>query len=147
DAGKIVWALTGQWRAQHSAILLPTGRILLFDNLGTMRAASRVLEVDPFTQQITWTFGGRQGEELLSETHGRVQRLSRGNTLVVESNFGRALETTPDGRVVWEWINPKRTGEKKELVATLYYLERIPRDAFPLKGAGAPSERPASPPR
>jgi arylsulfotransferase ASST len=143
----IVWALTGQWRSQHSAWLLPTGRILLFDNLGTMRAASRVLEVDPFTQQVAWSFAGRPGEGLLSETSGRVQRLPGGNTLIVESNFGRALETTPDGQVVWEWVNPNRAGKKKELVATLYHLERVPRDQAVFKDAAGPSGRPADPPR
>jgi hypothetical protein len=139
DAKTIVWALTGQWRAQHSVELLPTGRILLFDNLGTMRAASRVLEVDPFTQQVVWSFAGRPGEGLLSETNGEVQRLPGGNTLVVESNFGRALEVTPDGRVAWEWVNPKRAGKKKELVATLYHLERVPRKRAPTRAAGGPS--------
>ena len=50
---KIVWALSGQWRAQHRPRLLPTGRILMFDNFGTMRVGqSRALEVDPFTQEI-----------------------------------------------------------------------------------------------
>ena len=141
-AKTIVWALTGQWRAQHDVSLLPTRRLLLFDNLGTMRAASRVLEVDPFTQQIVWSFGGRPGDELLSETNGGVQRLPGGNTLVVESNFGRALETTPDGRVVWEWINPNRAGRKKELVATLYSLKRVPRIPALLRAEGPSEKRP-----
>lgn len=147
DAGRIVWALSGQWHAQHSARLLPTGRVLLFDNLGTMRAASRALEVDAFTQQVVWSFGGRPGEVLLSETNGQVQRLSGGNTLVVESNFGRAVEITPEGRVVWEFVNPNRAGAKSELVATLYQVERMPRDPSFLRGAGAPSAPPAAPPR
>jgi Arylsulfotransferase (ASST) len=145
DAGTIVWALTGQWRLQHSARLLPGGHLLLFDNFGGTGGTSRALEVDPFTQQITWSFAGRPGEGLFSETSGAVQRLSGGNTLVVESNFGRALEVTPDGRVVWEFVNPNRAGKNGELVATLCHMERVPRDAFLPKAAGAPSERPASP--
>lgn len=139
--------MTGQWRAQHSLRLLPTGRLLLFDNLGMMRAASRVLEVDPFTQQVAWSFSGREGEGLLSETNGVVQRLPGGNTLVIESNFGRALEVTPDGRIAWEWINPNRAGRKKELVATLYHVERIPRDSAAFKAAGGPSAPQVSPTR
>ena len=144
DAGKIVWALTGQWRLQHSAWLLPTERMLLFDNFGAPGGTSRVLEVDPFTQQIVWSFAGRPGEGLFSETVGAVQRLPGGNTLVVESNFGRALEVTPDGRIAWEWINPNRAGKKNELIATLFHLERVPRA---LTVAGEPSSPPASPPR
>jgi hypothetical protein len=147
DAETIVWALTGQWRFQHSAGLLPTGRLLLFDNLGAPGGTSRVLEVDPFTQQVAWSFAGRPGEGLYSETSGAVERLAGGNTIVVESNFGRALEVTPEGRVVWEFVNPNRAGRNGELVATLYHMERLPRAPFPLKDAGAPSEPPASPPR
>jgi hypothetical protein len=145
DAGTIVWTLTGQWRAQHSAWLLPAGRILLFDNFGGPGRTSRALEVDPFTQQITWSFAGRPGEGLYSETSGAVQRLSGGNTLVVESNFGRALEVTPDGRVVWEFVNPNRAGEKGELVATLYHVERVPRDSPLLGAAAGPFVSPAWP--
>ena len=128
EQGRIVWALSGQWRAQHSARLLGIGHLLLFDNLGSMHAASRALEVDPFTQEILWRYGGAEHEDLLSETNGFVQRLDNGNTLIGESNFGRALEVTPDRRVVWEFVNPSRAGEKNELVATLYNLERVPRD-------------------
>lgn len=147
EAKTIVWALTGQWRAQHSVRLLPTGHLILFDNLGTMRAASRALEVDPFTQQIAWSFGGRPGEGLLSETNGRVQRLPGGNTVVIESNFGRALEATPDGSVVWEWVNPNRSGKKKELIATLYDLERVLQLPDALRASAGPSVSQASPPR
>jgi hypothetical protein len=128
DAGRIVWALSGQFRSQHTAQLLPSGRILLFDNLGLMRAASRALELDPFTQEIAWSYGGEPGQELLSETNGMAIRLSGGNTLIVESIFGRALEVTPEGRVVWQFLSPKRTGKSNELVATLYQLERVPRE-------------------
>jgi hypothetical protein len=141
DESRIVWALTGQWRAQHSAMLLPSVRLLLFDNLGTMRQASRVLEVDPFTQEVVWRFGGVAGQDLLSETTGFVQRLPNGNTLIGESNFGRALEVTKDHRIVWEFVNPNRAGSKKELVATLYYLERVPRQLSflaPAAASGAP---------
>ena len=144
DGGRIVWALSGLWRMQHSAWLLPTGRVLLFDNFGAPGETSRALEVDPFTQRIAWTFAGRPGEGLFSETLGAVQRLPGGNTLVVESNFGRALEVTPGGRIVWEYLNPNRAGKKNELVATLYHVERVPRDSPLLGAAGESPARPAS---
>jgi hypothetical protein len=148
DEGRIVWALTGQWRAQHCARLLESGHFLLFDNFGTMREVSRVLEVDPFSQQIVWGFGGVPGQDLFSETAGFEQRLSNGNTLVSESNFGRALEITPDHRIVWEFVNPNRAGEKHELVAAIYMLERLPGDppflrrAASLEPTAVPEPRP-----
>jgi hypothetical protein len=128
DSGRIVWALTGQWHAQHCARLLSGSRLLLFDNFGTMQESSRVLEVDPFSQEIVWQFGGVPEEALFSETAGFEQRLPNGNTLVSESNFGRAVEVTPDHRIAWEFVNPNRAGKNHELVATLYMVQRLPRD-------------------
>ena len=136
DQRRIVWALSGQWHAQHAASLLPTGHLLLFDNFGSMRGASRVLEVDPFTQQIVWSWGAQPGQKLFTEMSGQQQRLENGNTLICESNFGRAVEVTPDGRVVWEFINPHRAGKKGELIGTLYQIERLPKDLAFLVRAG-----------
>jgi hypothetical protein len=126
---KIVWALSGQWRAQHSTRLLDTGRLLLFDNFGSMRVGeSRVLEVDPFTQEITWRYGEGEAERFFSGANGFVQRLGNGNTLISVSAEGRAIEVTPDKEIVWEYDNPFRAGKRNELVATLYQAERLPAD-------------------
>jgi hypothetical protein len=38
--------------------------------------------------------------------HQRPQRLPNGNTLVNEGNFGRFFEVSPEGEVVWEYVNP-----------------------------------------
>src|SRR5262249_2847545 len=55
---KIVWALLGQWRAQHSPSFLANGRLLVFDNFGGLKlGTSRVIELDPFTQEIAWRYG------------------------------------------------------------------------------------------
>jgi len=123
---KIVWALSGQWRAQHTPRLLDTGRLLLFDNLGRMVVGeSRVVEVDAFTQEIVWRYGETKAQRLFSGSHGSTQRLANGNTLIVESNTGRALEVTPEGRSVWEYRNPYRVGKKRELIAMLSQMERL----------------------
>ena len=126
---KVVWALSGQWRAQHRPRLLATGGILMFDNFGTMRVGqSRALEVDPFTQQIAWRYGEGEGQGFYSMSGGYIQRLPNGNTLITSSNEGRAFEVTPDKAVVWEYRNPFRSGEKNELIATLEQVERLPAD-------------------
>jgi hypothetical protein len=149
SAGEVVWALSGIWHGQHSAQLLPDRHLLLFDNLGTLRKASRVLEVDPLTQRILWSFGGRAGEDLLSESNGFVERLPGGNTLVTESNSGRVLEITPENRVVWEFVNPYRVGENRDLIAVVYFMKRVRGSSPALKrpDAAAPSGLRLSPPR
>ncbi|MFL6196213.1 MAG: arylsulfotransferase family protein [Thermoanaerobaculia bacterium] len=129
DQGTVVWARTGAWRRQHQPTFLDDGRLLMFDNLGAGRDRSRVVELDPRTGRILWQFG----RDLFSKTLGSCQRLPNGNTLITESENGRALEVTRDGRVVWEFHNPHRAGDRGELVAVLFEMVRLPPD-FPFRG-------------
>ena len=133
----VVWALAGgrpgTWRKQHQPTFLDNGNLLLFDNLGAGRDRSRVLELDPLTGKTLWQFGGSRDVDFFSKTLGSCQRLPNGNTLITESENGRALEVTPEGRVVWELYNPHRAGDHKELVAVLFELVRLPPD-FPFRG-------------
>lgn len=131
---KIVWALSGGWRRQHQPTFLDNGNLLLFDNLGA-RTLSRVLEIEPLTGEVAWQYGGTPEVDFFSKTLGSCQRLPNGNTLITESENGRAIEVTPAGRIVWEFYNPHRAGERKELVAVLFEMVRLPPD-FPFRGSG-----------
>ncbi|HEY6930809.1 MAG TPA: arylsulfotransferase family protein [Thermoanaerobaculia bacterium] len=150
ESGQVVWALNGQWYGQHSARLSAKAHLLLFDNLGSMRRASRVLEIDPLTQELLWSYGAREGQSLISEIIGFVERLPRGNTLIAETNYGRVIEVTPDSRIAWEFVNPFRIPKKnepgKELVAVVYFMERVARSQSFLSSTGGPPplETPAS---
>jgi len=130
ETESVVWALTGLWRQQHQPTILDDGRMLVFDNEAG-KGVSRVLEIDPFTQQIFWEYRGGPGRPFYTSTCGSCQRLPNGNTLITESDNGRAFEVTRDGEIVWEFINPHRAGENGELIATLFEVVRLPRD-FPL---------------
>jgi outer membrane protein assembly factor BamB len=129
DTETVVWARTGSWRRQHQPTFLDDGRLLMFDNLGAGADRSRVVELDPETGKILWQFG----KDLFSKTLGSCQRLPNGNTLITESENGRALEVTRDGRAVWEFHNPHRAGDRGELVAVLFEMIRLPPD-FPFRG-------------
>ena len=48
-----------------------------------------------------------------------------------ECDRGKAFEVTPDGTVVWEYLNPMRAGGDLWFIATLFEPVRLPR-AFPL---------------
>jgi hypothetical protein len=123
---KVVWALRGAWRKQHQPTVLGNGHLLLFDNTGIDRDHSRALEIVPRDGAVTWKYGGTPEEPLFSRTLGSVQRLPNGDTLITESERGRALEVTPDKRVVWEYRSPYRTGDHDELVAALLEVVRLP---------------------
>ncbi len=130
DAELVTWARKGSWRKQHDPSVLANGNILIFDNNGNSDR-SRVIEFNPVTERIGWTYKGELADDFYSQMCGAAARLPNGNTLATESDRGRAIEVTPNGDIVWEYLNPKRAGDKGELVATLFEMTRLPAD-FPL---------------
>ncbi len=129
DDARIVWWARGCFRVQHDPTVLSNGNLLLFDNLG-LGEQSRVLEYAPSTMRIRWTYQGTPEEPFFSTTCGTNQRLPNGNTLITESDNGRAFEVTADKEIVWEFYNPHRAGVQHELIATLFALCRLPAE-FP----------------
>lgn len=127
---KIVWALCGLWKEQHEPTLLDDGNMLVFDNKG-WSGMSRVIEIDPLTQETVWAYEGTQENGFFTKACGAAHRLPNGNTLIIESEAGRAFEVTPSNRIVWEYYNPERAGEGDQLIATLFDTVRLPPD-FPL---------------
>lgn len=128
---KVVWSMTGMWSRQHEPTILENGNILIFDNMPN-RGRSRVIEIDPLTQEIVWSYGSEErNQRLFSATSGTAQRLPNGNTLIAESERGRAIEVTPDGAVVWEFMNPQRV-KGGDLIAVLFAMTRLGED-FPIE--------------
>ena len=133
DERSVVWATSGiengLWHKQHDPRVLADGTMLLFDNRGRGDVErTSVLEFDPFTLRVNWQFGGGTGASLYSRTLGASRRLPNGNTLISESNYGRAVEVTREGEIVWEFINPHRAGDENELIATLFEMQRLDYD-------------------
>jgi len=110
NSKKLVWAWgQGEISGPHDATVLENGRILLFDN-GLGRDWSRVIELDPLTREIVWEYKAADPAEFYTASRGSNQRLANGNTLVAQSDTGRAFEVTREGRIVWEYSNPHRSG-------------------------------------
>ena len=103
--------------------MLDSGNLLIFDN-GLRRGWSRVIELDPLTGEIAWEYRADPPESFYSKSRGSSQRLPNGNTLICESDRGRAFEVTASGEVVWEWLNPARDGEGR--LSTLVRMKRLP---------------------
>ena len=109
--GAIVWQLGDDMLAQqHDPSLLDNGNILIYDNGSHSKSdplpASRVIEVDPATNQIVWQYRDNPPFNFFSAYISGARRLPNGNTLVTEGHFGRIFQVTPEGSVVWEYINP-----------------------------------------
>jgi len=74
-----------------------------------------------------WSYEGTAADPLFTRTCGTVQRFENGNTLITETDNGRAVEVTKKGEIVWEFMSPHRAGKDKDLVASLFELRRFPR--------------------
>jgi hypothetical protein len=128
--GLVDWAQAGSWTMQHDPSVLDNGNILLFDNNGN-DGRSRVIEIDPATGDVKWEYKGEEPDDFYSQMCGAATRLPNGNTLATESDAGRAIEVTPDGAIVWEYLNPERAGSDDRFVATLFEMMRLD-EGFPL---------------
>ena len=109
--GKILWKLGAPpLSGQHAPHRLLNDNILLFDNgphrLDETFPFSRVIEVDPTTNKIVWKYQEPREFNFFSPRISNAVRLTNGNTLINEGNFGRMFEVTRDGEVVWEYVNP-----------------------------------------
>lgn len=120
----IVWQWgPGQISKPHHPTLLDNGNLLIFDN-GRSSKASRVIELNPLTEQIEWEYKGKPGQKFYSPTRGSNQRLPNGNTLIAESDSGHVFEVTPDGKIVWEFYNLDLKADDKKR-GTLYRMMRL----------------------
>jgi outer membrane protein assembly factor BamB len=125
DSGALVWASTGPETHRHDPQLLGSGRILIFNNFHEGPESS-VTERDMSTGEVTWRYAGSPSDPLYSKTCGTAQRLENGNTLITESDNGRALEVDAQGQKVWEFVSPHRAGPEEAYIATLFELMRLP---------------------
>jgi hypothetical protein len=133
----------GQIIGQHDVTMIPAGlpgagNILLFDNGGSsgygdpspispngdsiyQRATSRVLEIDPTTMSLVWSY---TAPTFYSFNISSAQRLPNGDTLIAEGTTGRVFEVTADKRIVWEFVMPPGSGPRAS--NAIYRAYRIP---------------------
>ena len=116
--GRIVWKLGAPpLSGQHAPTPLPNGNILIFDNgphrLDESFPFSRVIEVNPRTNDIVWKYQEGVPSNFFSPRISNAQRLPNGNTLINDGWFGRFFEVTSTGDVVWEYVNPYFGPESK----------------------------------
>lgn len=147
ETRRIEWLLRNGWRAQHDPDLLENGNILLFDNRGNLTGggASRIVEFDPATSEVVWEYAGSKKAPFYSSWRGRQQRLPNGNVLITESSGGRLFEVTPDGRTVWEYVNPIRHGESEAHIPWLVSGTRFAPKELPFLGLAGQSQSARAP--
>ena len=107
------------------------GHFLVFNNGSrfTGETRSELIEINPYAgayptapylsevaaggpnNQIVWSFASRLPNSFYSYNISGVQRLPNGNTLGISGRHGHFFQVTPEGEVVWEYINPVIGGQ------------------------------------
>ena len=71
-----------------------------------MSTFSRVIEVNPVSNEIVWEYAGEPPISFYSQATSSADRLPNGNTLICEGTPGRIFEVTANKDIVWEYIFP-----------------------------------------
>ena len=100
-----------QLGGQHDCQQINNGNILVFANghnvPGGLPNFSQVWEIDPTNSEVVWRYFPKKNPLTFWSPHiSGCQRLFSGNTLICEGGRGRIFEVTPEGEIVWEYINP-----------------------------------------
>ena len=109
---KFAWEMQSlQFGHQHDFQETDAGTYILFANgnhndRGGPNAGSQIIEIDPKSDEIVWTYTGNPPHTFSSPHISGCQRLSSGNTLICEGNWGRLFEVTPAGEIVWNYVSP-----------------------------------------
>jgi hypothetical protein len=130
------------------------GNLLVFNN-GLGRPDGRYSSVDEIVPPVdetgryareveaafgpakpTWVYTAAQKTRFYSPNISGAQRLPNGNTLICSGEQGRFFEIDPDGRTVWEYVNPFARG----------IIERLPGTRPGLPARPRPGVEPGGPP-
>jgi hypothetical protein len=158
DATRAIGQIVGQHHAHFIPKGLPgAGHLLVFDNGGasgygppsetapsgtnvyTRPNSSRVLEIDPVTLKLVWSYSA---PGFFSTNISSAQRLPNGNTLITAGAGGRLFEVTTGGQIVWEYVNPLAAGAQG--ANSVYRSYRVPYEWIPQ--LRRPQEKAVTPP-
>ncbi len=125
ETGEISWKFA-KTHGQHNPTFTPEGHVQIFDNGGS---SSRVIQVDPLTDEIAWQFHGSPPHQFFSGHISGVSRMASGNVLVCEGTSGRLFEVDRRHQVVWEFTNPFLNNNKRgEPTVSIYRAHRYAAD-------------------
>ena len=122
---KVKWWQHGPWHRQHDPDFQPDGTITVFDNRLDF-GHSQIVRIDPKTREWTRLFRGSDEIPFYTRTRGQHQVLANGSLLLTSTNSGRALEISPDGKLVWEFQNV--FDERRNALVKMAML--VPEDFF-----------------
>ena len=63
------------------------------------------MAIDPATYATEVLFAGKGWKDFYTSQLGKLEILGNGNLLLTETEAGRCLEVTRQGKIVWEFVN------------------------------------------
>ncbi|MEK7266852.1 MAG: arylsulfotransferase family protein [Pseudomonadota bacterium] len=128
----VKWMRTGATQFQHDPDFEADGSISILDNRGSEialpgtnwlgdRGGSRIISVRPDAFEYKTLFQSDERTQFYTPRRGRHQRLDNGNILITETDAGRAFEVTPEGDVVWQYVNRYNANEVGWLMSAARY--------------------------
>ena len=139
ETGTSKWHASDPFIQQHDPDFIGEGWIGVLDNnedftnRGSMLGGSRIVAVQPHTDSTRILFPTSQSEPFYTDVRGKWQMLENGNLLLTESQTGRVVEVTAEGRTVWEWVQPPYNKAKVPVVtkAARHQLSRAEIASWP----------------
>ncbi len=125
---EVTWVLTGVATKQHDARLSAGGILTLFDN-SDPETGSRALMINLKTSTELRSVPESPSPDRFSRCCGTTQLLDNGNLLTTFTEESIAVETDPQGEIVWEFRNPHHSVAPQRINneerAMLFEVERI----------------------
>ncbi len=112
--GEIKWLSEGDFNEQHDPDFEPDGRLVIFNNNmdfsknGEYLGGSKIQAIaydDSYAMEQLYPVAG--SPRFYTKAGGKHQLTLNGNRMITEAQTGRAIEVTPEGEIVWEWINDR----------------------------------------
>lgn len=123
---KMRFICSGWFVRQHDPDFMDGNRFSVLDNNSIGPEAfghqSRIVIVSARERAAKVFFEGDESAPFYTDIMGKHQWLPTGNLLITEAKKGRAFEITPDGRVVWEYVNHV----DKDVVGLVDEVQRLP---------------------
>lgn len=125
ESEKIKYLTVGDFIHQHDPDFMDGNRFSVFDNKTVSEDGgfhSRIVIVSVAENSMDVYFEEDEDASFFTGIMGKHQWLPNGNLLITESMKGRAFEITPEGEIVWQYVNYV----KDDIVGILEEVQRLP---------------------
>ena len=116
DEEKVKWMWgMGELEGPHHPTILENKNILVLDN-GIYREYSRIIEVNPVTEEIEWEYTTQPPTKFYTPGRGTVQKMPNGNYFICNADSAQLFEINKNKEIIWEYTKPKNSMGKRIII-------------------------------